>query len=302
MEFKKTEINDILKFKKYFENQCCRIVDFSPIGSYIWKDFFKQECCFENDVLYLKYIINYFGKKNVIAFSPPLCEKSKEKEAYLNLKEYANKNNFKLIFKEVSCKYLEAIDKYFIKYISRTDNDWAEYIYDIDSLITLKGKKLSNKRNHINKFIKNYGNRYKIEKINFSNINDILLFQEKFYNNNDQNIFTQYENNSINNILKNYEILKPEGLILYVDNKIVAYTIGEVVGNMLFVHIEKASREIEGAYNVINQEFVKYIKQKYSHVERVNREDDSGDLGLRQAKRSYSPIDMINKHIVEIEE
>lgn len=302
MEFKQTKIEDILKFKKFFERQKCRIIDFSPIGSYIWKDFFSQECCFEDDILYLKYKIIYNNEKNVTAFSVPLCKEEKQKEAFEKLKEYADKNNIKLIFKEVSCRYLEIIKKYFQNYIEKTDNDWAEYIYDIDSLITLKGKKLSNKRNHINKFMKLYSKNYKIEEINNKNINDVLVLQEEFYKNKEENIFIEYENKSVKNILNNYDVLKPEGLILYVDNKIVAYTIGEVIGNMLFTHIEKASKEIDGAYNVINQEFAKFIKEKYQEVEKVNREDDAGDLGLRQAKRSYNPIEMLNKYIVEIQD
>lgn len=300
MIFKKTELEDILKFKKYFEDQYCRIIDFSPIGSYIWKDFFEQEYCIEDDVLFLKYKINFKNQENVTSFSVPLCSKEKRKDAFDKLLKYTKDNNIDLIFKEVSCRYLDIIDKYFKNYISQTDNDWAEYIYDIESLITLKGKKLSNKRNHINKFMKLYSENYKIEEINKDNMKDVLLLQEEFYKNKEQNIFIDYENKSVINILNNYEILKPEGLILYVNNKIAAYTIGEVVGNMLFTHIEKASKDIEGAYNVINQEFAKFIKNKYQQVEKVNREDDAGDLGLRQAKRSYNPIEMFNKYIVEI--
>ena len=65
------------------------------------------------------------------------------------------------------------------------------------------------------------------------------------------------------------------------------------------MHVEKANREFEGSYAVINNEFVKYCKEKYN-IRWVNREDDSGDLGLRQAKLSYKPDHLALKGIVNL--
>ena len=64
----------------------------------------------------------------------------------------------------------------------------------------------------------------------------------------------------------------------------------------MVVHIEKALTEYEGAYAMINQQFVEH---ECADVTYVNREDDTGDEGLRQAKLSYRPVFMVEKGTVK---
>ncbi len=93
--------------------------------------------------------------------------------------------------------------------------------------------------------------------------------------------------------LENYGSLVLKGGILRVDGKIVAYTVGEKINSDTFIiHIEKAFAEIRGAYPMINREFAERIPD---YIKYVNREDDAGDAGLRQAKESYYPIFMVEK-------
>lgn len=90
------------------------------------------------------------------------------------------------------------------------------------------------------------------------------------------------------------KILK--GAILYVDNDIAAFTIGDIKHDTLFVHVEKASRAYEGSYEKINKEFARMMTEKYSEIKYINREDDSGDEGLRRAKQSYHPLEILKKY------
>ena len=91
------------------------------------------------------------------------------------------------------------------------------------------------------------------------------------------------------------------GGILKIDGEIVAFTIGEAINEDTFVvHIEKAFAEVEGAYTMINQQFVEHeLLGKYQYV---NREDDVGMEGLRKAKMSYHPVFMVEKGYVTIKE
>ncbi|MFR9065479.1 MAG: phosphatidylglycerol lysyltransferase domain-containing protein, partial [[Clostridium] scindens] len=74
---------------------------------------------------------------------------------------------------------------------------------------------------------------------------------------------------------------------------IIAFTLGEPVCSDTFVvHIEKAFAEIQGAYPMINQQFVEHECQEYTYV---NREEDTGAEGLRKAKLSYRPVFMVEK-------
>ena len=92
---------------------------------------------------------------------------------------------------------------------------------------------------------------------------------------------------ALNQAMKYFDELHLEGGILRKTGEIVAFTIGERLNSDTYVvHFEKAFPEIQGAYPMINQQFVMHNCQEYSYV---NREDDAGDEGLRKAKLSYYP-------------
>ena len=89
-------------------------------------------------------------------------------------------------------------------------------------------------------------------------------------------------------MLKNSSNLDFIGMVVYVNDKISAFTIGEKVNeNMAIIHIEKADTDIRGLSNFINRSFVdNYFKD----VPYINREQDLGIEGLRHAKLSYMPV------------
>lgn len=87
-------------------------------------------------------------------------------------------------------------------------------------------------------------------------------------------------------------------MIIFAEGKACAFTIGDVKGDTLFIHIEKALREYNGSYEIINQQFAKAMCDKYPEIKYVNREDDAGDIGLRMAKESYHPLEILRKYNV----
>lgn len=101
------------------------------------------------------------------------------------------------------------------------------------------------------------------------------------------------------NSIRKFEELGLIGGVLRVDGEIVAFTIGEPVNEDTFVvHIEKAFSAVDGAYPMINQQFVEHeLQGKYKYV---NREEDLGVEGLRKAKLSYKPAFLIEKGIATL--
>jgi len=83
--------------------------------------------------------------------------------------------------------------------------------------------------------------------------------------------------------------------LLKANGGVVAFSVGENINNVLYVHIEKADMRIRGAYQVINRELIRQFAT--DEIEYVNREEDVGDEGLRYSKKSYHPCEMIDKYI-----
>ena len=88
------------------------------------------------------------------------------------------------------------------------------------------------------------------------------------------------------------------GIVIKVEDKIIGLSIGEYVGDMLVIHVEKALTKYKGVYPTLFNEFAKFSKKE--GVIFINREDDSGDQGLRMSKTQYKPISIVNKNFIEI--
>lgn len=176
-----------------------------------------------------------------------------------------------------------------------------DYVYDIDSLCSLSGRKLSKKRNHINGFLSEYRD-WRVCKIDSSNAADVLQFAEKWYEKKtggDTEIGDEslaYEKDAVAEVLPCLSEIGADGLVLYVNGKIAAFTAGmRISGSVYDTVFEKADDEIKGSYNIINREFARYVKEKFPEVKYINREQDLNLAGLRQAKLSYMPCMLVEK-------
>lgn len=172
-----------------------------------------------------------------------------------------------------------------------------DYIYSVESLAYLKGRNYAKKKNRVSNFKRNYN--YTYEKITEENLQEVIEFQKlwaKLNIDKDQEVLIS-ETMGIIEVLKNFKHLDVIGGLLRVDGKIVAYTLGEELNEKMFViHVEKALIEYIGSYQAINMIFLQEEALKY---EFVNREDDFGDEGLREAKMSYRPINLLKKFNIE---
>ena len=177
------------------------------------------------------------------------------------------------------------------------NRDAADYVYEAKKLRTLSGKKYHGKKNHVNKFKKTYEN-WEYISLNSEHAEEAfqLLLEWKNLNLCMENHDKNAEACVACNYLRLFEELDVCGGLLRVDGQSVAFCIGsQVCDDTMVVHIEKALTEYEGAYAMINQQFVEH---ECSHVTYVNREDDTGDEGLRKAKLSYRPVFMVEKGTV----
>ena len=173
----------------------------------------------------------------------------------------------------------------------------ADYVYLSEKLQTLSGKKLQTKRNLVNRFLAAYEGRWSYEDITPDNVREALKFHFKWCELNgcmrDKAFFG--ETCAIGIAFNNWSALDLRGGILRLDGEIIAFTFGcQATDDMYVVQIEKADHNIAGAYQMINQQFV---KRNCTNVMYVNREEDLGIEGLRKAKHSYYPVFLSKKYV-----
>ena len=185
------------------------------------------------------------------------------------------------------------------KFEIRAARDNFDYVYTIDSLADLRGKKLQKKRNHFNRFQATRPD-YRVESITCENIARVQHMVNDWYvarRKSDPDGDYLLESLAMAKAFRCYDDLNMEGLALLDGDDVLAVTMASRLFPDTFdIHFEKAREDAEGAYPAINCEFARFLRLKYPEVKYLNREDDMGLEGLRKAKLSYYPDHMVEKY------
>ena len=185
------------------------------------------------------------------------------------------------------------------KFTIRSARDSYDYLYTVDALADLKGKKLQKKRNHVNRFRTEHPD-YRVEPICCGNLARVQHMVNDWYVSRkiaDPEGDYFLESLAMAKAFRHYDALAMEGIAILDGDRILAVTMGTLLSpDTMDVHFEKAVEDIPGAYNTVNAEFARHIRLKFPEVRFLNREDDMGLEGLRTAKLSYLPDHMIEKY------
>lgn len=184
------------------------------------------------------------------------------------------------------------------RFIITEDVNSFDYVYSIEELTKLSGKKFHAKKNHINKFKKMYPN-FEYERMTPANADECLALFDSWRENKEFDIegFAE-EREAVAELLSNWERLDIIGGCLRVDGKMIAFSLGEPLkDNAVVIHLEHADTNYHGAFAMMNQQFLEHEWQDYKYV---NREEDMGLPGMRKAKESYRPVYMVKKYVATL--
>ena len=185
------------------------------------------------------------------------------------------------------------------KFLFRPDRDGFDYVYAIDDLADLKGRKFQKKRNHVHKFQASHPDCLSVplEKENLPQAQEMVAqwFRQRLAE--DPHGDYLLEQIALSRAFRHFEALGMEGLMLVENGQVLAVTLASRLSeNTMDVHFEKAREDVDGAYAAVNCEFARYLRLKHPELAFLNREDDLGLPGLRQAKLSYQPHHMEEKY------
>lgn len=176
-----------------------------------------------------------------------------------------------------------------------------DYVYDIERLCELHGKKLQAKRNHCNRFEAEHPD-FQILPLTADLLPQCRAFTERWYDAHEGVTEDDYaeERRAVAQAFEHFSALQMEGLVLFAEGEIYAFCMGNRIREDTFdVNFEKALADVNGAYPMINRAFARTVHEKYPEIRYLNREDDMGLEGLRRAKESYHPDILLEKYLAE---
>ncbi len=284
MNFKEITIDDREEINGYFEKYGGKTAENSFTNMFIWGGPCGSRFAVSDGFLVMKS--DYEDVQKICGF--PIGNGDLKSLIYKLHDYFVEKfGKFELInVPDESRKIIEKIMPGHFEFEHTRNED--DYIYEVSKLISLSGKKLHSKRNNFNYFNANY--KYVYEKINKENLEECRAYLLNHIKENTADKVKEPE--SINVLFDNYERLCVKGGLLRTDGKIIAVSVGEKYNGGAIIHVEKAERSIRGAYTTINKLL---LENEFSDCVYVNREEDMGIEGMRQAKMSYNPVFLLEK-------
>ena len=289
-----------LRLVDYLAGQPYRSCDYTIGAIYQWRAYFASAVAFVGPVAVLR--ADYPFPEDGHSYMFPIGGGgSAASEAALDaVEEYTAALGIPLRYcavPEAGAAVLRA--RYGARAVCTAHRDWADYLYMLDDLKTFPGKRFHGQRNHLNRFYKdNPGSRY--VPITWMTLPRARAFLTEYvYRTPARSPIEAEEQCRAQELLEAVSLLQLQaGYLETARGDIVALAIGEVVGDTLYVHVEKARLDYPGAYQAIVSAFACHAAQPDTRY--CNREDDSGEEGLRRSKEAYHPVAMIDKYWVNI--
>jgi hypothetical protein len=291
LEFRKLTLDRIRTLRPYFMDNICRICDCTVGGTFMWRDYHRTEYAVEDGVLYLKVA------HPEPAFAPPRGA-GVGRSSYERIIGYCAAKQVQAQLCSVSETALNGILEMFPDSKARTNRAWSDYLYMSEDLANLAGRRYAGQRNHINRFIREHPD-WSFERVTGGNIADVRAYIANYAQEHIKDSQAYQEGNKKTlEALDNLDLYGQLGGALFVAGKVVGASLGEALGDTLFVHAEKADTAYHGSYPMLMNQFAKCFAT--DGIAYINREEDDGVEGLRTSKLSYHPTELLNKYMVEL--
>lgn len=286
IEFRRFSLEDKEKIESYFKVHHYEQADCTFNTLFLWQDGYGTKWAEQDGILFIRA-----GEGKDQFFLPPFCRKEEDFRRGLELihGEY-DKQGLPFRLKSASRWVTERIEETAPgKYDFIEDRDNEEYVYRTQDLISLPGKKFRMKKNHLNSFLRQYGD-YEYVSLKKENLEEAQAEIREWFERHGE---IPEEEEAMKLCFRYWDELGMRGAVIRIYGKAEAFTCGDLINeNMAHCIFEKANSNIRGLYQAINRDF---LIHEFPETEFVNREEDLGIPGLREAKLGYNPDHLTEK-------
>ncbi len=298
ISFKKLTIEDKEIIERYIDKENLESYEYLFSSLYMWRKLNNVKYAIFDDTLIIEK--NEEGKETF--YAQPFGYNKEKLTELVDILKTRNQNytDREYLFGDVDEEFLNDLKKYTdYKIEAVEDVDDFEYVYSINDLIELRGKKYHGKKNHFNSFNKSYS--YEIKTLdNEKVIKDCLTLLHKWHDEVAVTVDKEMlmEIDAIKDLCGELHYFDLKSIAVYVDGNLAGFAVGEKVNDkMAVIHVERGEIAYKGIYAFLNRIF---LMESFSDTEFVNRQEDTGNDGLRKAKQSYHPVKMVKKYLVKV--
>ncbi len=294
MNWQTLTLADQAIFRKYEKTATQMVADTIFTNLFIWHLFYQTMWTEAHGCLCL-----VATPKNAEPFGlPPVGGGDRLAALDLTL-EFLKEKTAQPVFRRVPAELAEQIKASDRPWECSHDRDNDDYIYLKESMATLGGRRMHQKKNHYNFFVKN--NSYEITDLSEDMIPELLAVQENWLLTKERQgalaaAQLNFEMDSVARLLSHLTDFNLFGMAIRIKGRLEGFTVGELMTKeMALVHIEKANYNFRGLFVALASHFCQNLPESVVYV---NREQDLGLPGLRHAKESFKPDHMQVKYVV----
>ena len=290
LQFEPLTLAQYEALRGYFRENPHRTCDYTAGTTFMWRRFFSTSYAITEGTLLLR--ARYFDGAPM--YTVPIG--ADPRGALSLLREDCRARGETLRFCFTAEEDVSLLQSVFGDTEVKEEPDWADYLYDKAAFVSLTGKKYHGQRNFVNRFEKLYPDA-RLCPVTSDNLSAVRSFVCRQYEKSaHRDAMAAAEHEAILELLDNYGLYGMYGALLTVGGGIAGLTVGETVGDTLYVHVEKGDTAYTGVYPKLSTAYAASVTDPA--VLYINREEDMGDEGLRRAKQSWHPLRLVPKFTV----
>lgn len=292
--FRPLNLSDAEMLRQFLPHFQQRLCDYTMSGLLLWRDYFRTEVAAEDGLLYIRHI--YPGTSRQVYCYPQGPETARH-DGVKRILAHCRASGETPLLCNVSAGELETLRTRHDILRAEAERDWFDYLYDAQGLSEMAGRRYAGQRNHISQFMRAFPEaRYEV--LEERNLQAARAFLEQLaLRQENPTDMLREEYRMLDEVMAHLSLYGITGGLLRDGERVLALSLGETVGETLFVHTEKAEPGVPGAYQMIAREFARH---NAGNVRWINREEDMGIEGLRQSKLRYQPEQLLEKNTVEL--
>ncbi len=293
--FKRPELSDRRWVEELLAKESSRACEHNFANIWLWSGAYPQKIARVGDRL-LVQMLGGIGLSHLFPMgSGPLAPALEQARAD------AQSHGVPLTLICVTREQKEQLEREFPgRFVFEEDRAGWDYLYDARKMAELSGKKLHSKRNHIHRFCDRYPD-WMFEPVGGDNLAQCGAMAAEWYRRQEaegrMDATLRRERQAVEEALTHMDELGLVGGLIRAEGAVVAFALASrTTADCCNIHVEKAFGDIQGAYTVIAREMARWLVSRWPETVWLNREDDMGLDGLRKAKLSYYPDQMIEKY------